>query len=94
MYLLFCLARPALERGAQAAVLRTAAGAVHGGGGLLTGLTSFGDQRLAYPVRMPGAKYEEVRPPARAVPMFRASEAKHCKQPNIREAPMHCPPGG
>ena len=59
-YRLFCLAKPGLPKDQQAAVIRTAATAVLGGGGVLMDLHSFGEKPLAYPVRPAGQRFDEV----------------------------------
>ena len=60
LYELFCLAKPALQRTQQAELLRSAAQVVLQRGGVLTDVKSFGERPLAYTVRRPGSKCDEV----------------------------------
>lgn len=61
LYELFCMSRPALLRSDASQLLRSAASAVLSRGGLLTDIKSFGDRELAYEIRRPGMKLNEVR---------------------------------
>ncbi|KAK9804428.1 hypothetical protein WJX72_012124 [[Myrmecia] bisecta] len=60
LYELFCLARPALPRAALAEVIEAAGRAVFAKGGVVTDIKSYGDRKLAYEIRKPGAKYEQA----------------------------------
>ena len=61
LYELFCMARPALARPDAALLMRNVAAAVLNKDGILTDIKSFGDHPLAYTIRRPGQRYEEVR---------------------------------
>ena len=61
LYELFCMARPALARPDAAQLMRNVAAAVLNKDGILTDIKSFGDHLLAYTIRRPGQRYEEVR---------------------------------
>lgn len=61
LYELFCLTRPAAGRQALSQILKTAGQAVLNKGGVLTDLTFFGEQRLAYEIRNPSGKFGMVR---------------------------------
>lgn len=61
LYELFCMARPALARPDAAQLMRNVAAAVLNKDGILTDIKSFGDHPLAYTIRRPGQRYEEVR---------------------------------
>ena len=60
LYELFCMARPALARPDAAQLIRNIAGAVLNRDGVLTDIKSFGDRQLAYTIKRPGQRYEEV----------------------------------
>ena len=60
LYELFCMARPALARPDAAQLIRNIAGAVLSRDGVLTDIKSFGDRQLAYTIKRPGQRYEEV----------------------------------
>ena len=63
-----------LPRAQVAVILRKAANAVYEGGGVLTDITSYGSQELAYPIRKYGEVHEEARSrgnPAAFVPRRR-----------------------
>ena len=62
LYELFCMARPALARPDAAQLIRNIAGAVLNKDGVLTDIKSFGDRQLAYTIKRPGQRYEEVIP--------------------------------
>ncbi len=71
LYELFCMARPALARPDAAQVMRNVAAAVLNKDGILTDIKSYGDHPLAYTIRRPNQRYNEVcyvpfRAPARA----------------------------
>lgn len=61
LYELLCLAKPALPRADMARMMQKAGEVVLDKGGVLTNLTSFGDQHLAYNIRRPFEKYDKVR---------------------------------
>ena len=55
-------------------------------GGVITDVKSFGEQKLAYEIRRPGEKYEEVRPqPAFKTPSFPV----HAKQFQAGDVDAH-----
>lgn len=61
LYELFCLTRPAAGRQALAQIIKTAGQAVHARGGVVTDVTFFGQQQLAYEIRKPAGKFDQVR---------------------------------
>ena len=61
LYELFCMVRPALSRADHSTIMRTAAAAVLDKGGVLTDIKSFGETPLAYEIRRPGLRMNEVR---------------------------------
>ena len=61
LYELFCLARPRLPKAQLGDIIKLAARTVLDKGGLLTDVKSFGERELAYEIRKPGAKYNEVK---------------------------------
>ena len=60
LYELFCLAKPRLNKAALGDIIKLAGRKVLDKGGVITDVKSFGEQRLAYEIRRPGEKYEEV----------------------------------
>lgn len=60
VYELLCLARPALARPALEAMLRRLGGLVQEQGGVVTNVTSYGEQDLAYSIRGVHGKYSQV----------------------------------
>lgn len=60
LYELFCMAKPALARTQASQLLRSAASAVLSKGGVLTDIKSYGERELAYEIRRPGMKLNEV----------------------------------
>ncbi len=63
LYELFCLTRPVAGRQALSQIIKTAGQAVLDKGGVLTDLTFFGEQRLAYEIRNPSGKFGKVSLP-------------------------------
>lgn len=61
LYELFCLAKPRIGKQALADIIKLAGRTVLDKGGVITDVKSFGEQKLAYEIRKPGAKFEEVR---------------------------------
>lgn len=61
LYALFCLTRPQAGREALTQIIKTAGQAVLARGGVLTDVTFFGEQQLAYEVRKPAGKFDQVR---------------------------------
>jgi ribosomal protein S6 len=61
LYALFCLTRPQAGKEALTQIIRTAGQAVLARGGVLTDVTSFGEQQLAYEIRKPAGKFDQVR---------------------------------
>lgn len=55
------MAKPALARAQASQLLRSAASAVLNKGGVLTDIKSYGERELAYEIRRPGMKLNEVR---------------------------------
>ena len=60
LYELFCVARPALSRSECITLIQNAASAVLQRGGILTDIKSFGERELAYEIRRPGLRMNEV----------------------------------
>jgi len=60
LYELFCLAKPQLKKVQLAEMISLAGRAVLEKGGVITDIKSFGEQRLAYGIRKPGAVYEKA----------------------------------
>ncbi len=60
LYELFCLAKPRLGKAVLGDIIKLAARTVLDKGGVITDIKSFGEQKLAYEIRRPGEKYEEV----------------------------------
>ena len=74
LYELFCLTRPAAaNKQALAQVIKTAGETVLAKGGVLTDLTFFGEQQLAYEIRKPSGKFAMVMPSLQAVAPASAS---------------------
>jgi small subunit ribosomal protein S6 len=73
LYELFALARPQLSKAQLGGIIKQVSTIVLDSGGVLTDLKSFGERRLAYEIRKPGAKFSEVRPrmPHPAPPLAR-----------------------
>ena len=61
LYELFCLTRPAIGRQALTQIIKTAGQTVLAKGGVLTDVSYFGEQQLAYEIRNPGGKFGKVR---------------------------------
>ena len=68
LYELFCMARPALARPDAAQIIRNVAAAVLSKDGILTDIKSYGDHPLAYTIRRPGQRYDEVQIVSRMCP--------------------------
>ena len=66
LYELFCLAKPALTKPQLASMMTNIGKMVFSSGGVVTDVRSFGAQGLAYEIRRPGERYNEVRPCLRA----------------------------
>lgn len=62
LYELFCLAKPALTKPQLASMMTNIGKMVFSSGGVVTDVRSFGAQGLAYEIRRPGERYNEVRP--------------------------------
>jgi small subunit ribosomal protein S6 len=60
LYELFCLAKPRLGKAVLGDIIKLAGRTVLDKGGVITDVKSFGEQKLAYEIRRPGEKYEEV----------------------------------
>jgi small subunit ribosomal protein S6 len=60
LYELFCLAKPRLGKAVLSDIIKLAGRTVLDKGGVITDVKSFGEQKLAYEIRRPGEKYEEV----------------------------------
>uniref|UniRef100_A0A7S3R7V7 30S ribosomal protein S6, chloroplastic n=1 Tax=Dunaliella tertiolecta TaxID=3047 RepID=A0A7S3R7V7_DUNTE len=60
LYELLCLAKPALGRPEQVRMLQRVAEKVMDHGGVLTRLTSYGEQHLAYDIRKPFQRYDKA----------------------------------
>jgi len=60
LYELLCLAKPALGRPEQVRMIQRVAEKVMDSGGVVTGLTSYGEQHLAYDVRKPFQRFDKV----------------------------------
>lgn len=60
LYELFCLTRPAAGRKALAEMIKTAGTAVIQKGGVLTDVTFYGEQKLAYEIRDTTGKFDKV----------------------------------
>lgn len=60
LYELFCLTRPAAGRKALAEMIKTAGQAVLQKGGVLTDVTFYGEQKLAYQIRDTTGKFDKV----------------------------------
>lgn len=87
LYELFCMARPALARTDAAQLMRNVAAAVLKKDGILTDIKSFGDHPLAYTIRRPGQRYEEVIALSELVPCGGASIDSSLYGP---EQPLTC----
>ena len=61
LYELLCLARPQLPRDRLLRLIQGFGDVVYTSGGVVTKLTSYGEQYLAYDIRKSGNKYEQVR---------------------------------
>jgi small subunit ribosomal protein S6 len=60
LYQLFAIAKPTLPLSGMASTLRTLGGMVFSSGGVVTDITSYGEQDLAYPLKTQAGKYTEV----------------------------------
>lgn len=60
LYELFALAKPGLGKAQLAQIMRAVGSQVLEAGGIITDLRSYGERRLAYDIRQPGARYREV----------------------------------
>lgn len=61
LYELFCMTQPQAGRVALTQIIKAAGQAVLARGGLLTDVTFFGEQQLAYEIRKPAGKFDQVR---------------------------------
>lgn len=61
LYELFAIAKPALPKEALADIMRAIGRQVMAEGGVVTDIRSYGQRKLAYDIRQPGARYNEVR---------------------------------
>ncbi|PRW51089.1 mitochondrial ribosomal S6 [Chlorella sorokiniana] len=59
-YELFALAKPGLGKQQLAQILRAVGQQVMEHGGVVTDIRSYGERRLAYDIRQPGARYSEA----------------------------------
>lgn len=60
LYELLCLSKPLMARQELAALMRQCGELLCTGGGVITGIKSYGNQELAYNIRRPFEKYGEV----------------------------------
>ncbi len=60
LYELMCLAKPALPRQELARIMQRVGELVMNRGGVLTNVTSYGEQHLAYDIRRPFERYAKV----------------------------------
>jgi small subunit ribosomal protein S6 len=60
LYEFLCLAKPALARPHLARMMQRVGELVMADGGIVTDVTSYGEQHLAYDIRKPFQKYEKV----------------------------------
>ena len=60
LYELFCLAKPRLSKAVLGDIIKLAGRTVLDKGGVITDVKSFGERKLAYEIRRPGEKYDEV----------------------------------
>mmetsp|Transcript_10446 Transcript_10446/g.18934 ORF Transcript_10446/g.18934 Transcript_10446/m.18934 type:complete len:132 (-) Transcript_10446:324-719(-) len=61
LYQLFAIAKPTLPLSGMASTLRTLGGMVFSSGGVVTDITSYGEQDLAYPLKTQAGKYTEAQ---------------------------------
>mmetsp|Transcript_23463 Transcript_23463/g.58943 ORF Transcript_23463/g.58943 Transcript_23463/m.58943 type:complete len:133 (+) Transcript_23463:315-713(+) len=61
LYQLFAIAKPTLPLSGLATTLRSLGGLVFSSGGVVTDITSFGEQELAYPLKTQAGKYTEAQ---------------------------------
>lgn len=78
LYELLCLARPALSRADQVRMMQRVGALVMDRGGVLTGLTSYGEQHLAYDIRKPFQRFEKVGPSMGAAACWWAAGGLRC----------------
>lgn len=61
LYELFCLTRPGLPRKELVKIIMKACNPIVASKGVITDIKSFGEQQLAYKVKIPGDKFDHVR---------------------------------
>jgi small subunit ribosomal protein S6 len=79
LYELFAVAKPRLPKAQLADIMRAIGKTVMDQGGVVTDIKSYGDRRLAYDIRQPGARYSEVNAATLATVLWLPSEP--CPRP-------------